>query len=235
MAVATIAPLVLAPLLAPGAGARTNEVLGFLLVVAYAGHLPVTGWLWTLSDVRATGAQALPPCRRAGNARRGGRGGGPGAFPATSRMVALGLLRMAVHPLPATEPRSCRPHRGKWHAPSPTEFERRLIAAAGWCGTAGLIARPGLLAWPASTPPGGDDGRRQAGGVRLSDLRGAAALTTVAVSDRPAPVTCAQRRAVHAAGLLVHGSRRGRRRHGHRPRPAALVGGRMAMPSSASS
>ena len=197
MAVATIAPLVLAPLLAPGAGARTNEVLGFLLVVAYAGHLPVTGWLWTLSDVRATV-----------RARRFRLVVVPATLVVVAAVAALvlspRLLEWLLLGFFAWQFTHFQRQNlglvaliaGKWHAPSPTAFERRLIAAAGWCGTAGLIARPGLLGLARLDSSSGVTTavvRLAASGFLICAV---AALITAAVSDRPAPVTCAQLGAV---------------------------------------
>jgi hypothetical protein len=50
LGLATVVPLVFAPLLAPNRG--TSEIFGVLVVTAYAGHIAVTGWLWNVADVR---------------------------------------------------------------------------------------------------------------------------------------------------------------------------------------
>jgi hypothetical protein len=147
--IATVTPLVLAPLLPPGTGRGTSEVIGVLVVVAYAGHVAVTGWLWTVPDVRQTvrsrpmrlvgvpvalvlGAAALAlvlPGQLLGYALLGFFGWQFSHF----QRQNLGLVQMIAI---------------KWAAEPLTHGERRLIGLVGWCGIGGLIARPVLLGVP---------------------------------------------------------------------------------------
>jgi hypothetical protein len=196
--VATVAPLVLAPLLAPGTGTRTNEVLGVLIVVAYAGHLPVTGWLWTLADVRATVRArrvrlVVVPASLVVVAALAGRV----LSPRLLEWLLVGFFAWQFTHFQRQNLGLVALVAAKWNSPSPTTFERRLVAVAGWCATAGLIARPGLLGLP---------GLVSSSAITATLVHTAAvgfltctvaALITAAVSGRPAPA-----RAAHLGAVL---------------------------------
>ena len=144
--IATVAPLVLAPLLSPGSGRGTSEVIGVLVVVAYAGHVAVTGWLWSVPDVRQT--VRTHPMRLV-------------AVPVTLVLAAAVFAVVLPGPLLGYAllgffgwqfSHFQRQNLGlvqliatKWAAEPLTHGERRLIALVGWCSIGGLIARPSLL------------------------------------------------------------------------------------------
>lgn len=154
LAAATVTPLVLAPLMAPSRGSGTSQFMGILVVVAYAGHVAVTGWLWAVADVRQT--VRAHPIRLVG-------------LPVTLVLVAAVLaLDMPGHVLGWLLlgffvwqfSHFQRQNLGlvkwiatKWAAEPLTNPEQRLIALAGWCGIGGLIARPSLLGLPTVVVP----------------------------------------------------------------------------------
>ena len=196
LALATGAPLVLAPLTAPPTGTGPGEVLGALVVVAYAGHLAVTGWLWTTPDVRAM-ARSRP--------------GRLAALPAT--LVAASAALAVVVPGRTLErllllffawqfAHFQRQNLGlvelvgaKWGAPKLSRSERRLGVCAGWCATASLLARPQLLGLSVVVPPS-----VRAVAVHLAGV-GFAACVVGSVraarrAARPAPVAVAHVAAV---------------------------------------
>jgi hypothetical protein len=197
LALATFTPLVLAPLLAPRDSRGTAEALGVLLAVAYAGHIAVTGWLWTLPDVREMvrtnrwRMTVLPVILVALGAIVG----------LTMARDILDWLLLGFFAWQFTHFQ--RQNLGlvtligaKWSAEPLTVTERRLIAIAGWCGTAGLLARPTLLGLPnASLTPLVENA------VTPLALAGLGACTIGAViaslrSRRPTPVICAYLTAV---------------------------------------
>ena len=151
---ATIAPLVLAPWLARSNGGRTSSVLGVLVVVAYAGHIAVTGWLCTIPDVRATARDrparlvVVPVALVAVAASLGVfvpaqlvRGLLLGFFAwqfSHFQRQNLGLVKLVAR---------------KWSAKPLSSTAERLVVIAGWCGIAGLIARPPLLGLVGIAPP----------------------------------------------------------------------------------
>lgn len=146
LALSTVGPLALAPVLAPGRGSGTSEVLGVLVVVAYAGHVAVTGWLWTVPDVRLTVRNR--PARLI-------------VVPAMLVAVAVGvavslpghlisslLLGFFVWQFSHFQHQNLglvKLITNKWEAEPMGKTEERLVMIVGWCGIATLIARPSFL------------------------------------------------------------------------------------------
>lgn len=152
--VATVTPLVLAPLLAPSRGSGIAPTIGILVVVAYAGHVAVTGWLWTVPDVRQTV-----------RTHRMRLIGVPVTLVVVAAVLALVLPGHLVGCLLlgffAWQFRHFQ-HQNlglvkliatKWADERLTNPEGWLIAIAGWCGIGGLIARPSLLGLPTVVAP----------------------------------------------------------------------------------
>ena len=145
LAVATVGPLALAPL-ASSNGSGTSVVLGVLIVVAYAGHIAVTGWLWTVPDVRL--AVRNRPVRLV-------------VVPALLVAVAVALaVLLPGHLLSSLLlgffvwqfSHFQRQNLGlvklvtrKWAAEPIGNAEEWLVMIAGWCGIGALVARPSLL------------------------------------------------------------------------------------------
>jgi hypothetical protein len=154
LVVATVTPLVLAPLLAPSRGRGTSEIIGILVVVAYAGHVAVTGWLWSVPDVRLT--VRTQPMRLIGV---------PVSLVLVAAILAmvlpghlLGCLLLGFFAWQFSHFQ--RQNLGlvkliatKWAAEPLTNPESRLVAVAGWCAMGGLIARPSLLGLPTVVVP----------------------------------------------------------------------------------
>jgi hypothetical protein len=147
--IATVTPLVLAPLLPHGRGHGTSELIGVLVVVAYAGHVAVTGWLWTVPDVRQT--VRTHPVRLVG---------APVALVLVAAVFALvlpgpllgyallGFFGWQFNHFQRQNLGLVQLIATKWVVDPLTHGERRLIALVGWCGIGGLIARPWLLGVP---------------------------------------------------------------------------------------
>ena len=190
LGLATVTPLALAPLLAPSRG--TSQVFGVLVVVAYAGHIAVTGWLWTVPDVRQNTLRR--PMRLVAV---------PVALVVVAAALALALpgrlLEWVLLGFFAWQfSHFQRQNLGlvtmigtKWAAEPLRKLERRLVVVGGWCGTGALIARPSLLGLPNVIVP-----RLLAGSmVTLA----AVAYTTLAIAavvgtlhvGRPLPVRAA--------------------------------------------
>lgn len=146
LALSTVGPLALAPVLAPGGGSGTSEVLGVLVVVAYAGHIAVTGWLWTVPDVRLTVRNR--PARLIVV---------PAMLIAVAVAVAVSvpghvlsslLLGFFVWQFSHFQRQNLglvKLITNKWEAEPLGNTEGRLVTIVGWCGIAALIARPALL------------------------------------------------------------------------------------------
>ena len=200
LALATFAPLLLAPLVAPAVGSTPSQVLGTLVVVGYAGHIAVTGWLWTVPDVRT-----MVCTRRA-------------------RLIAVPAMVVIVSALVsvATTGRVLRvllvvffawqffhfqrQNLGlvrllckKWTAEPLTSIESNLVTAAGLCGIVVVVVRPQLLGLP-----GVPSGSISAVAVPLAQVGMAtcAVLSVVAAtsSGRPLPVVVA-----HIAAAIFMG------------------------------
>jgi hypothetical protein len=141
--------LVFAPLLAPGLRGGTSEVLGILVVVAYAGHVAVTGWLWTVPDVRETVRNQ--PVRLV-------------ALPVVLVTSAVGIAMLVRGHLFSwlllgffawQFSHFQRQNLGlakliaaKWAAEPMGNVECGIAMIAGWCGIAALMTRPALLGLP---------------------------------------------------------------------------------------
>jgi hypothetical protein len=194
---ATVTPLVLAPLLSPGRGHGTSVVIGVLVVVAYAGHVAATGWLWSVPEVRRTvrthrirlvgvpvalvaAAAVLAvvvPGQLLGYALLGFFGWQFSHF----RRQNLGLVQLIA---------------AKWAAEPLTQGERRLIALVGWCSIGGLIARPSLLGVPTAVLPPPVTGPLFDLAIMAYATCTIAALTVTLRRRRAAPVAAAYLMAV---------------------------------------
>jgi hypothetical protein len=147
--IATVTPLVLAPLLAPGRGRGTSEFIGILVVVAYAGHVAVTGWLWTVPDVQETVRThpmrlvAVPVALVLGAAMFALMLPGP-----LLGYALLGFFGWQFNHFQRQNLGLVQLIATKWAVEPLAQGERRLIALVGWCSMGGLIARPALLGVP---------------------------------------------------------------------------------------
>lgn len=188
LAIATVGPLVLAPILAPSSGNGTSQFLGILIVVAYAGHVAVTGWLWTVPDVRRSVRSR--PLRLVGL---------PIALVTLAAALALGLpgptLRVLLLGFFAWQ-FSHFQHQNlglvkkiatAWSAEPIGMTERWLVMIAGWCGIGALLAEPSLLGL--STLP------RTGAVVHIAALAFASCMVAAIIitlkRQRPVPVTAA--------------------------------------------
>lgn len=215
LALATLTPLVLAPLAAPATGSGTGEFLGIFVVVAYAGHVATTGWLWTVPDVRAMVRSrparlvVLPAAAMVGSAAV--------ALGVPHHLFEVLLLVFFAWQFFHFE----RQNLGlvslvarKWAAPPLTRPERELIAVACCCGIGALLGRPQLLGVSTIVVPAS----LSTAVVHTAEvgLVTCAVATAVAVrpARRPIPVTLAQITAVtfmapvfifHTAGAAVTG------------------------------
>jgi len=154
LALATLGPLVLAPMVATPTGTGISPVLGVLVVVAYVGHVPVTGWLW-----------ADPGVRRRVRSH-------PARLVALPAALALGAVGLAVavphhwlvwlllaffawqfHHFQRQNLGLVTLVAAMWGAGGASPAERRAVAVAGWCGVAGLVTRPVLLGLGGVAPP----------------------------------------------------------------------------------
>ncbi len=167
------------------------------MVVAYAGHLAVTGWLWTVPSVRQIvrtrpGRLVLLPAMLVAAGALVGL---------TTPVNAINWLLVGFFVWQFTHFQ--RQNLGlvtlvgaKWCATPLTALERRLVVIAGYCGTAVLIARPVLLGLPDHTMTTSLTGPV----VRLAmaGLVVCAICTTIASvrQKRPMPVVTAQLAAV---------------------------------------
>lgn len=146
LALATFAPLALAPLAAPSDGRGTEELLGVFVVVAYAGHVAVTAWLWSVRDVRHMvkkhpGRLILVPVGLIG-------AGAVVPFVASGRMfgwLLLGFFAWQFTHFQRQNVGLVAAMATQWNTAPPVARERRIIVVAGLCGTATLFARPTML------------------------------------------------------------------------------------------
>lgn len=154
LALATLAPLGVAPLVAPTGGRGIVEAVGAVVVVAYAGHIAVTGWLWSAPDVRRLVQDrpwrlvAVPLCLVAIGA----------VVPTVASAHTLGWLLMGFFVWQFTHFQ--RQNLGlvaavaaRWEQAPLSELERRVVAAAGWCAAVALVARPRLVGVSQLLPP----------------------------------------------------------------------------------
>jgi len=146
LALATITPLVLAPLLAPSDGRGTNEVLGVLVVVAYAGHLAVTGLLWRVPEVQQ--AVRTRPGRLVAVPVALVVAASVVAFVASDRLLAwllIGYFAWQFSHFQRQNLGLAAIVTAQWDSEPLRRSERRLVIFAGWCGSAALLAHPALL------------------------------------------------------------------------------------------
>lgn len=146
LAIATVGPLVLAPILAPSRGSGTSQVLGILVVVAYAGHVAVTGWLWTVPDVRHTVRTrsvrmvVLPVALVAVAAALAL------ALPdQTLRVLLLGFFAWQFSHFQRQNLGLVKRISSNWSEDPIGKTECRLVVLAGWSGIGALLARPSFL------------------------------------------------------------------------------------------
>ncbi len=192
LALSTVAPLAGAPLLAPDGGRGTAEILGVLVVVAYAGHVAVTAWLWTDRDVRHLAHRR--PWRLVGVPAALVALGAGAPLVVSGRAFGWLLLGFFVWQFTHFQRQNLglvSAVAGRWGSPALRTSERWIVAVAGGCGTAGLVARPALLGvgQHALPPP-------LAGALSSVAETGlvvcvATALVCWARSTRPAPVAAA--------------------------------------------
>ena len=149
LAIATVGPLVLAPILAPSRGNGTSQVLGILVVVAYAGHVAVTGWLWTVPDVRHTVRTrslrmvVLPVALVAVAATLAL------ALPDQPlRLLLLGFFAWQFSHFQRQNLGLVKRISANWSDEPIGKTECRVVVLAGWCGTGALLARPSFLGLP---------------------------------------------------------------------------------------
>lgn len=192
LGLATLLPLVLAPALGHGAGAGTPALFGALVVVAYAGHVAATGWLWTVPDVRRTVAGR--PLRLV-------------ALPAVLVLVAsaaavllsrsllqwllLGYFAWQFRHFQRQNLGLVRLIGARWHAEPLARRQRGLVSLAGWCGGAALLAKPSLLGLSSVVVP--PYVARVVGGAAAVGFATCVVIAVCTVSSwrRPGPVTAA--------------------------------------------
>ena len=176
----TIAALVVAALLAPPGDGSPGPVLVALVFVGPAMHVASTGWLATITDVRACarshpwrlvvvpallvlGAPVLVPMLPS-----------VAVAPVIEGVFAWQFLHFAKQNVGMATLASTSHGAGPLHA-----MERRCVVASGCCGIAALVARPGLL---------GLDGVPSSGGLfalAASGFTATVLVGLVAVALRP--------------------------------------------------
>lgn len=201
LAAATVLPLVLAPLLAPRQGRGTAETLGILVVVGYAGHVAVTGWLFTVPGVRREVRErpgrlvAVPAALVVAGVAAG--------MLVPARLVdwlLLGFFAWQFHHFQRQNVGLVAAVAARWEAEPLGRAPRRLVDLAGGCGIVALVARPRLLGLSGvGVPP--------ALGAVAADAAGLALISCVLLaagaalrSRRPTPVVVAQ---VLAVGFVA--------------------------------
>lgn len=154
LVLATVIPLALAALLGRGDHAGATEVLGALIVVAYAGHLAVTGWLWTVPDMRQV--VYARPLRLVVVPIVLVLVAATAALVVHGHVLAWLLLAFFVWQFVHFQ----RQNLGlvtligtKWESEPLTRAERRLVSVSGWCSIGALVSRPTLLGLAKLTLP----------------------------------------------------------------------------------
>ena len=143
----TLVPLVMVPLLVAGSTA-TPLTVGVLLAFAYAGHIPVTGWLGAVPGVRRVirdrpGRMVVLPLTLVAVAMACAGTGGS----ALEVLLLVFFTWQFTHfsrqnlGLAARICASCAER-------SPTQTERRAVTVAGLFATAAILLRPALLGDP---------------------------------------------------------------------------------------
>lgn len=188
LAIATVGPLVLAPILAPSRGNGTSQLLGILVVVAYAGHVAVTGWLWTVPDVRQSVRSR--PVRLVGLpiALVGLAAALALALPGPIlRVLLLGFFAWQFSHFQRQNLGLVKKIATAWSAKPIGTTEAWLVMIAGWCGIGALLAQPTFLGL--SNLP------RTEAVVHIAAVAYAACIVAAVITtlkrQRPVPVTSA--------------------------------------------
>jgi hypothetical protein len=189
LALVTAVPILIASLVAAHGGARASEAFGILLVVGYTGHIAVSGWLWTLPDVRDI--TRTHPWRLLALPVGLVLGGGVLFFLATGWTCEVLLLTFFAWQFSHFQ----RQNLGlvvavgaRWNAPPLKLWERKIVILAGWCGIAQLLAHPALLGVSGHVLPSSFPGATAIGLVAVAGWACCLAATALSVK-RPAPVS----------------------------------------------
>ncbi len=234
LAVATVGPLVLAPILAPSRGNGTSQVLGILVVVAYAGHVVVTGWLWTVPDVRQTVRTrslrmvVLPVALVAVAATLAL------ALPdQTLRVLLLGFFAWQFIHIQRQNLGLVKRISANWSDAPVGRTECRLVVIAGGTGIGALLARPSFLGLPnVVVPPIGTEMVVHIVAVAYASCTLAAIIVTLQ-RRRPVPVAAAYLTSIlfMAPVFLFHSAEAAVTGNGRRSWPSVSLGGPVAEPS----
>jgi hypothetical protein len=189
LALATGLPILLACLIAAHGGARATVAFGILLVVAYTGHIAVSGWLWTLPDVRDL--TRIHPWRLCALPFGLVIAGCVVFSVATGWIFEVALLTFFAWQFSHFQ----RQNLGlvvavmaRWNAPPLRPWERKLVVLAGWCGIAQLLTHPALFGVPGHILPSSFPGATAIGQVALAGWAGCIAAIALSIK-RSAPVT----------------------------------------------
>jgi hypothetical protein len=124
-------------------------LLGVLVVVAYAGHVAVTGWLWTVADVRETVRHrpirilALPAVLVAAAIFL--------AMSLPGRLLSWLLLGFFVCQFNHFQGQNlglAKLMAAKWGPEPLGATDCRIVMISGWFGIVALVTRPALLGQP---------------------------------------------------------------------------------------